>query len=159
MTADILIRNARPMGGKPVDLVIRDGRFSAAGDRPEQEIDASGHIALPGLVEAHTHLDKTLIGMDWFENRIGPTRNERILADRKAKRELTINARQQSARQIMQTLQYGVLHIRSHVDVDTTIVDGRVLMRGRKLLHQDEGAILNRAEKAFRLAMKRAGLA
>ncbi|WP_439615890.1 amidohydrolase [Shinella sp.] len=121
MTADILIRNARPMGGDPVNLVIRDGRFSAAGAPPAQEIDASGHIALPGLVEAHTHLDKTLIGMDWFENRIGPTRNERILADRKAKRDLAIDARRQSARQILQTLQHGVLHIRSHVDVDTEI--------------------------------------
>ncbi|MGJ7038696.1 cytosine/adenosine deaminase-related metal-dependent hydrolase [Shinella sp. BE166] len=121
MTADILIRNARPMGGEPVDLVIRDGHFSTAGDPAAQEIDASGHIALPGLVEAHTHLDKTLIGMDWFENRIGPTRNERILADRKAKRELAIDARRQSARQILQTLQHGVLHIRSHVDIDTEI--------------------------------------
>lgn len=121
MTADILIRNARPMGGDPVDLVIRNGRFTANGDAPAHEIDASGHIALPGLVEAHTHLDKTLIGMDWFENRIGPTRNERILADRKAKRALAIDARRQSARQILQTLQHGVLHIRSHVDVDTEI--------------------------------------
>jgi cytosine/adenosine deaminase-related metal-dependent hydrolase len=122
MTADILIRNARPMGGEPVDLFIRDGRFgAAAGERPAQEIDAAGHIALPGLVEAHTHLDKTLIGMDWFENRIGPTRNDRILADRKAKRELGIDARRQAARQIMQTLRYGVLSIRSHVDVDTEI--------------------------------------
>ncbi len=120
MSADILIRNARPMGGEPVDLVVRNGRFSASGgDRPAQEIDASGHIALPGLVEAHTHLDKTLIGMSWFENRVGPTRSDRILADRKAKRELGIDARRQSARQIMQTLSYGVLSIRSHVDVDT----------------------------------------
>ena len=44
-------------------------------------------------------------------------------------------------------------------DVDTTIVGGRVLMRGRKLVGQDEDAILDRAEKAFRLAMQRAGLA
>lgn len=44
-------------------------------------------------------------------------------------------------------------------DVDTTIVGGRVLMRGRRLVEQDEGAILDRAEKAFRLAMHRAGLA
>jgi len=44
-------------------------------------------------------------------------------------------------------------------DVDTTIVDGRVLMRGRRLVGQDEDAILDRAEKAFRLAMSRAGLA
>jgi 5-methylthioadenosine/S-adenosylhomocysteine deaminase len=44
-------------------------------------------------------------------------------------------------------------------DVDTTIVGGRVLMRGRRLTEHDEGAILDRAEKAFRLAMQRAGLA
>lgn len=122
MTADILIRNARPFGGEPVDLVIRDGRFSTArGETPMEVFDAAGHIALPGLVEAHTHLDKTLIGMDWFENRVGPTRNDRILADRAAKRERGIDARRQSARQVLQTLKYGVLHIRSHVDVDTEI--------------------------------------
>ena len=122
MTSDLLIRNARPFGGEPADLLIRGGRFSAAaGETPAETIDAAGCIALPGLVEAHTHLDKTLIGMDWFENRIGPTRNERILADRKAKRERDMNARRQSARQILQTLHYGVLHIRSHVDVDTEI--------------------------------------
>lgn len=44
-------------------------------------------------------------------------------------------------------------------DVDTTIVGGRILMRGRKLVGQDEDAILDRAEKAFRLAMRRAGIA
>lgn len=44
-------------------------------------------------------------------------------------------------------------------DVDTTIVGGRILMRGRKLAGQDEDAILDRAEKAFRLAMRRAGIA
>lgn len=44
-------------------------------------------------------------------------------------------------------------------DVDTTIVGGRVLMRGRKLTCHDENAILDRAEKAFRLAMHRAGIA
>lgn len=122
MSADLIIRNARPMGGPPVDLVIRNGRFSTAADvPPAHEINAAGYIALPGLVEAHTHLDKTLIGMDWFENRVGPTRGDRIVADRKAKRELGIDARRQSARQILQTLKYGVLHIRSHVDVDTEI--------------------------------------
>lgn len=121
MTGDIVIRNARPMGGEPVDLIIRNGRFSTGGARPVLEIDATGHIVLPGLVEAHTHLDKTLIGMDWFENSIGPNRSDRILADRKAKRDLGIDARRQSARQAVQTLKYGVLHIRSHVDVDTEI--------------------------------------
>lgn len=138
MARDILIRNARPLGGAPVDLVIRDGRFdTAGGEPPQEEIDAAGHIALPGLVEAHTHLDKTLIGMDWFENRVGPTRNHRILADRKAKRELGIDARRQSARQILQTLPFGVLAIRSHVDVDTEIGIANIegVLETREALH------------------------
>ncbi|MFT4001586.1 MAG: amidohydrolase, partial [Rhizobium sp.] len=122
MTADILIRNVRPFGGQLSDLYIRDGWFAERGrQKAAVEIDGGGQIALPGLVEAHTHLDKTLVGMDWFENRVGPTRNERILADRRAKRELGIDARRQSMRQIMQTLAFGVMHVRSHVDVDTEI--------------------------------------
>ncbi len=44
-------------------------------------------------------------------------------------------------------------------DVDTTIVGGRVLMRARKLVHHDEDAILDRAERAFGMMMKRAELA
>ena len=119
---DLLIRNARPYGGKPTDLYIRDGRFAEVSDHSAAvEFDAAGQIALPGFVEAHTHLDKTLIGMDWYYNRVGPTRNDRILADREAKQVLGIDARRQSARQILQTLAFGVTHIRSHVDVDTEI--------------------------------------
>lgn len=44
-------------------------------------------------------------------------------------------------------------------DVDTTIVGGRVLMRSRTIVGHDEGAILDRAERAFRMMMKRAQLA
>ncbi len=44
-------------------------------------------------------------------------------------------------------------------DVDTTIIGGRVLMRSRKLVGHDEDAILVRAQRAFRLMMKRAHLA
>lgn len=43
-------------------------------------------------------------------------------------------------------------------DVDTTVVGGRVLMRGRRLVGQDEDAILDRAYSAFQRAMARAGL-
>ncbi len=134
MTNDLLIRNVRPLGGVLTDLLIRDGRFAeGSGQKGARQIDAAGQIALPGLVEAHTHLDKTLIGMGWYRNEVGPTRNDRILADRKAKRELGIDARRQSARQIMQTLPFGVTHIRSHVDVDTEIgianVNGLVATR------------------------------
>jgi dihydroorotase len=55
-----LVRGASVVGGAPVDLLIRDGvvvetgrRRSAAG---AEVIDADGLVALPGLVDLHTHL-------------------------------------------------------------------------------------------------------
>jgi dihydroorotase len=58
-----LIRGARPLGGEPADLLLADGMIEAlagAGElvmgRPVQELDGTGLIALPGLVDLHTHL-------------------------------------------------------------------------------------------------------
>ncbi len=55
MTA-YLIKNVSVVGGPPTDLLIRDGVY-ADGDPPGAEvIDATGLVALPGLVDLHTHL-------------------------------------------------------------------------------------------------------
>ena len=54
-----LIKNARLLGGDPTDILIQDGRVALDGDRDErghEVIDATGLIALPGLVDLHTHL-------------------------------------------------------------------------------------------------------
>src|SRR5437660_11044569 len=60
-----LIRGARPLNGDPADILLADGVIQditpAAGrapDTPEgaQVLDATGLIALPGLVDLHTHL-------------------------------------------------------------------------------------------------------
>ncbi len=57
-----LIRGARPLGGEPADLLLHDGVLADvgpagsldAGDAPV--LDADGLVALPGLVDLHTHL-------------------------------------------------------------------------------------------------------
>jgi dihydroorotase len=57
-----LLRGARPLGGEPADLLLADGVIAdvgpagslAAGDA--EVVDADGLVALPGLVDLHTHL-------------------------------------------------------------------------------------------------------
>ncbi len=55
-----LIRNCRPLGGDPVDILISDGKIAEIGSGLSADgtevIDATGLIALPGLVDLHTHL-------------------------------------------------------------------------------------------------------
>lgn len=57
----VLITRARPYGGEPVDLLLRDGVIREIGPDlsvPDDAelIDADGLIALPGFVDLHTHL-------------------------------------------------------------------------------------------------------
>jgi dihydroorotase len=50
-----LIKGVSVLGGAPTDLVVRDGVLAEAGPADEV-IDAGGLVALPGLVDLHTHL-------------------------------------------------------------------------------------------------------
>jgi dihydroorotase len=55
-----LIKGASILGERVTDILIQDGRVSLDGDWDEQgdleTIDATGLVALPGLVDLHTHL-------------------------------------------------------------------------------------------------------
>jgi dihydroorotase-like cyclic amidohydrolase len=56
-----VIRGARPLGGEPADIILTGGTITAVGTRDgipagAQVLDAAGLIALPGLVDLHTHL-------------------------------------------------------------------------------------------------------
>ena len=59
MTA-YLIKAARILGGEPTDLLLEDGVIAEIGSDLSTEgveiIDAEGLVALPGLVDLHTHL-------------------------------------------------------------------------------------------------------
>src|SRR5580765_565307 len=67
---DLLVRNATIIDGTKAprfdgDIGVRDGRIAAVGRldaaRAELEIDASGRIAAPGFIDAHTHDDRLLL--------------------------------------------------------------------------------------------------
>ena len=55
-----LIKGAKPYGGDAADILVKDGRVAAIGEKlsvtTAEVIDAPGLIALPGLVDLHTHL-------------------------------------------------------------------------------------------------------
>ena len=55
-----LIKGAAILGGEPTDLLLRDGAIAEIGTNLAHDgaevIDAAGLVALPGLVDLHTHL-------------------------------------------------------------------------------------------------------
>ncbi|GAA4923491.1 dihydroorotase [Actinomycetospora succinea] len=55
MTSTIKLKGVRPYGEAPTDLYVRDGELVEATDADET-VDADGLVALPGLVDLHTHL-------------------------------------------------------------------------------------------------------
>ncbi len=124
MPHDLFIRNVRPMAGPATDVLVKAGKIAVIGHELRAPAgvateDGGGHLLLPGLVEAHTHLDKSLLGQPWYTNQVGPKLLDKIDNERLNKRSLGMEPYQQSFRQTVQSSRLGSTHIRSHVDVDT----------------------------------------
>ncbi len=126
MNNNLIIKNVRPLGADLTDILIQDGRIVRISpeietDKGILEEDGNGAIALPGLVEAHTHLDKSLLGMGWRPHQAGPSLRDKIDNERRLKKEWDIDPARQSSRQVLQSLVYGSTFIRSHVDIDNNV--------------------------------------
>ncbi len=122
----MLVTNVRLPSAESAVIEIRGGRIfairgSGSGLGNGTVIDGGNALLLPGLVEAHTHLDKTLLGMPWYRNDVGPRLIDKIDNERAQRRKLGIEPARQSGRQVVQSVAKGSTHIRSHVDVDTEI--------------------------------------
>lgn len=129
---DLLLRNIRPYAGEACDLLVRGGRIAGIGRfEPEPGMpveDGGGAIAIPGLIDAHTHLDKTTWGMPWHVNNRRAVLRERIDFERENRTVIGIDPHRQSMRHAIGLAAHGATHIRSHVDIDPThglsLVDG-----------------------------------
>jgi cytosine deaminase len=135
---DLLIRNVRPMGLAGQDILIRDGHIAVIGtglaaDGAMVE-DGKGAIAIPTLVDAHTHLDKTTWGMPWYAGRKGGDLQALIDNERNERRAIGLDVHRQSMRHAIRLVENGAGHIRSHVDVDT---DHGLTLLGGKLRTRD----------------------
>ena len=119
----LLLKNVRPMGASPVDILIVDGSIAQMGrsmipptpDTPQ--FDGDGALVVPGLVDAHTHMDKTFLGLPWQPHSAGPTIREKVDNERRLLRTLQLDVKTQSKKQARLHLSKGTTHVRTHVDV------------------------------------------
>ncbi|ONQ07054.1 cytosine deaminase, partial [Burkholderia cenocepacia] len=120
----LLIRNVRTSANAALDILIEDDRIARVGpslDAPAGcAIEDGGlALALPGLVEGHTHLDKTHWGMPWYRNQVGPRLVDRIENERHYRATSGHDAGTASLALARAFLAAGTTRIRTHVDVDT----------------------------------------
>lgn len=117
-----MIRGARPWGGEIADMAIRDGRIAEIGQglvaAPGDEvIDAQACLVIPGLVDAHAHIDKTLWGTPWHPHQAGPSLMDKINNERQVLSGLGLSPEVQSGRLLRRLIGCGTTHVRTHVDV------------------------------------------
>ncbi len=125
MTEELLIRSVRPPGGDVSDVLVREARIAAVGPGLTSTaldttvIESSGALLFPGFVDAHTHMDKTLIGLPWHRHEAGPGLLDKIEHERRLRREEGIDPAEQSSHQARLAIASGTTHIRTFVDIDT----------------------------------------
>lgn len=81
-------------------------------------LDIGGDLVLPGLVDGHMHLDKTLIGLPRMPHAAGPTRMSRIETDKRVLPHLPVSTEERAGNLIEACVARGIAHLRTHVDID-----------------------------------------
>jgi cytosine deaminase len=109
-----------------VSVVCDDGLIVAiepAGTVPDaaadvERVDGHGALALPGLVDAHAHVDKTLYSGPWVPNPGVGTVAERIAHERRERERFGLPSEQYVAALVERMIANGTTRIRTHTDVD-----------------------------------------
>ncbi|MFB7917217.1 amidohydrolase [Streptomyces sp. NPDC056061] len=119
----VTLTNVRPWGAEPADIVMSGaeivavvpaGRASDDGER----VDGSGFLALPGLVNAHAHVDKSWWGKPWVSYAGEATTQGRIAHERAMRDGLGIPNAESTTAVLREFLRHGTTAVRTHVDVD-----------------------------------------
>ncbi|WP_328391519.1 amidohydrolase [Nocardia sp. NBC_00416] len=126
---DLLLRNGRPwMPAQPLetaDILIRAGRIERIGADLDaagvETLDLDGALVLPGFVDTHCHLDKTLWSGPWVPNTGGRSLAGRIANGEGRRAELGIPNPDYSANLLAAMIAGGTSHVRSHIDIDPEV--------------------------------------
>jgi cytosine/adenosine deaminase-related metal-dependent hydrolase len=136
-----LLANALLTDGRRADIRLADGRIAevAGGGSLNaavvERIDLAGALVLPGLIDGHIHLDKTLLGLPFQPHRRGASVAERIRIEKELRRGLTVPVEERAMRLIEQVVAFGTVALRTHVDIDDEVrLDGlHALFRVREI--------------------------
>jgi cytosine deaminase len=122
----LLIKSVRPMGKETLDVLVEDGSIrqmqpNIAAPDDAEVLEGHNHLLLPGLVNAHAHIDKNLFGLGWIPNQVPEPRRiiDYVENERRILKELNLSPQVQASHEIRRSIACGTTHIRTHVDVDT----------------------------------------
>ena len=122
--ADLLVSDVRiALTSGRVNIAIRDGSIESVGNAPADwagpTVDGAGLLALPGLVDGHAHVDKTLWGLPWRSNTADPERGLAGLVDNERSVRRSLPSVLDRAGALFDAyIERGATLIRTHVDVD-----------------------------------------
>jgi len=121
---DMLLTNLR-LTGEPPDrrIAIRDGCIAeilppdVPAPAAAQVLDLQGDLLLPGLVDGHMHLDKTLFGLPWVPHAAEPFRLSRIETDQRVLPTLPLDTAARAGELLRRCVAHGTAHVRTHADI------------------------------------------
>ncbi|MDO3646646.1 amidohydrolase [Nocardia mangyaensis] len=143
---ELLLRGGTPwLPGtalEPADIHLVGGRIAAIGPglapAGAEVVDLGGALILPGLVDTHCHLDKTLWSGPWVPNTGGRTLAGRIANGEARRAELGIPNVDYAGNLLAAMIAGGTTHVRSHVDIDPEIgLEGVEVVRAAAQRHRD----------------------
>lgn len=117
-----LVRDVRPWGEEPADLVIVDGVIAAgSGEVTDADVvvEGAGRIALPAFTDAHVHLDSTRIGLPFRPHSAEGRRLwDMIENDRRHWRQAEASVTERATTTLGRAITHGMTRARSYAQVD-----------------------------------------
>ncbi|WP_067168782.1 amidohydrolase [Microtetraspora niveoalba] len=114
-----VFRDVRPFGGPVVDLVAVDGVLvdTIPAGASVEYVEGEGRLALPTLVDAHIHPDKTAWGEPWHSRRPAHGIRGYVAGDVELHRALPTPLAERALRLMAHAAAQGTRAMRAHADV------------------------------------------
>ncbi|MFF9068816.1 amidohydrolase [Streptomyces sp. NPDC014891] len=114
-----LFHDVRPFGGPAGDLIAVDGLLvpEVPAGAVVERVDGGGRLALPTLVDAHIHPDKTSWGEPWRSRRPAEGIAEYVAGDVELARALPTPVGERALRLMAHAATRGTRAMRAHADV------------------------------------------